>query len=158
MPGAVAILLTRGVQPSIVTPLSPPWECRQAKRVHLTLEAPLRFGIESMFRDLKTGSYPIEHTYVSESRFLALVWLVAMADTWTALQGLALRSQPELALYLSRRPPSTPGCTILTSRSVSMASFSSLAYQIVALWRPNCGRSRPTSGAFVSVVFAFQPL
>ncbi|NJO18891.1 MAG: IS4 family transposase [Spirulinaceae cyanobacterium RM2_2_10] len=64
----------------------------------------LRFGIEPLFRDLKTGGYHIEHTHVSEPCFLALVLLVAMAYTWTALQGLALRSQPDLALYLSRRP------------------------------------------------------
>lgn len=39
----------------------------------------LRFGIEPLFRDLKTGGYHMEHTHVSEPRFLALVLLVAMA-------------------------------------------------------------------------------
>jgi hypothetical protein len=38
-----------------------------------------RWGIESMFKDCKTGGYNLEKTGVNETRFLALVLLVAIA-------------------------------------------------------------------------------
>jgi hypothetical protein len=64
----------------------------------------LRFGIEPMFRDFKQGAYDIEQTRVSEPRFLALVLLVAMTYTLQALRGFELVTNPELQLYLTRRP------------------------------------------------------
>jgi len=46
-----------------------------------------RWGIEQLFKDCKTGGYNLEETKVNETRFLALVLLIAMAYSLATLQG-----------------------------------------------------------------------
>lgn len=60
-----------------------------------------RFGIEAMFKDCKTGGYNIEKTKVSESRFLALVLLIAIGYSLTTLRGQQLNIAPRRS-YICR--------------------------------------------------------
>jgi hypothetical protein len=46
-----------------------------------------RWGIEQMFKDYKTGGYHLEETKVNETRFLALVLLIAMAYSLATIHG-----------------------------------------------------------------------
>ncbi len=60
-----------------------------------------RWGIEQLFKDCKTGGYHLEDTKVNETRFLALVLLIAMAYRLATLQGKWLK-QVGLAIYAGR--------------------------------------------------------
>lgn len=51
-----------------------------------------RWGIESMFKDCKSGGYNLEDTWVSAPRFMALVLLVAMAYTLATFFGQNLQA------------------------------------------------------------------
>ena len=54
----------------------------------LTLEVYCcRWGIEQMFKDCKTGGYHLEDNKVNETRFLALVLLVAIAYSLATIHG-----------------------------------------------------------------------
>ena len=46
-----------------------------------------RWGIETLFRDLKTGGYNLENTHVNERRLQAIILLIAIAYTLATLQG-----------------------------------------------------------------------
>jgi Transposase DDE domain len=46
-----------------------------------------RWGIEQMFKDYKTGGYHLEDARVNETRFLALVLLIAMAYSLATIHG-----------------------------------------------------------------------
>lgn len=46
-----------------------------------------RWGIEQLFKDCKTGGFNLEDTKVNETRFLALVLLIAMAFSLATIQG-----------------------------------------------------------------------
>lgn len=46
-----------------------------------------RWGIEQLFKDCKTGGYNLEDTKVNETRFLALVLLIALAYTLATMHG-----------------------------------------------------------------------
>jgi len=50
-----------------------------------------RMGIESMFRDCKSGGYNLEGTKANEQRLTNLILLVAIAYTFSCLQGLKIR-------------------------------------------------------------------
>ncbi len=50
-----------------------------------------RWGIETMFRDLKTGGYNLENTKVNEQRLMALVLVISIAYTLATLQGASLQ-------------------------------------------------------------------
>jgi Transposase DDE domain len=50
-----------------------------------------RWGIESMFKDCKTGGYNLERTWVNESRFVALVLLIAIAYTLATFDGESIQ-------------------------------------------------------------------
>jgi Transposase DDE domain len=50
-----------------------------------------RWGIEQLFKDCKTGGYNLEDTQVNETRFLALLLVVALAYTLATMQGQRLR-------------------------------------------------------------------
>jgi Transposase DDE domain len=50
-----------------------------------------RWGIESMFKDCKTGGYNLERTWVNESRFIALVLLIAIAYTLATFHGESIQ-------------------------------------------------------------------
>jgi hypothetical protein len=60
-----------------------------------------RWGIETMFRDLKTGGYNMENTKVNEQRLMALVLLISIAYTLATLQGASLQPLP-VAEYICR--------------------------------------------------------
>jgi hypothetical protein len=60
-----------------------------------------RFGIEAMFKDCKTGGYNIEKSKVSESRFLALVLLIAIAYSLTIIRGQQMNIEPR-RIYICR--------------------------------------------------------
>ena len=47
-----------------------------------------RWGIETMFKDCKTGGYNLEETRVNDQRLLATILVIAMAYTWATLQGI----------------------------------------------------------------------
>jgi hypothetical protein len=49
-----------------------------------------RWGIETMFRDLKTGGYNLENTKVNPRRLMTLVLLISIAYTLATLQGASL--------------------------------------------------------------------
>ena len=61
----------------------------------------LRWGIESMFKDCKSGGYNLESTWVSQPRFMALVLLVAIAYTIATFFGCVLQSL-QLDKYAAR--------------------------------------------------------
>ncbi|NEO41037.1 MAG: transposase [Moorea sp. SIOASIH] len=46
-----------------------------------------RWGIETMFKDYKTGGYNLEKTRVNERRLIAIVLLIAIAYTLATFQG-----------------------------------------------------------------------
>jgi Transposase DDE domain len=50
-----------------------------------------RWGIEQLFKDCKTAGYHLEDTKVNDTRFLALVLLIAMAYSLATLHGQAMR-------------------------------------------------------------------
>lgn len=50
-----------------------------------------RWGIEQLFKDCKTGGYNLEAAKVNETRFLALVLLIAIAYSLATLQGQLLK-------------------------------------------------------------------
>jgi len=50
-----------------------------------------RWGIEQLFKDCKTGGYHLEDTKVNDTRFLALVLLMAMAYSLSTLHGQWMR-------------------------------------------------------------------
>jgi Transposase DDE domain len=50
-----------------------------------------RWGIESMFKDCKTGGYNLERTWVNEARFIALVLLIAIAYTLATFHGESIQ-------------------------------------------------------------------
>jgi hypothetical protein len=50
-----------------------------------------RWGIESMFKDRKTGGYNLEQTWVHETRFSALVLLVVIAYSLTTFHGESIK-------------------------------------------------------------------
>jgi hypothetical protein len=60
-----------------------------------------RFGIEAMFKDCKTGGYNIEKTKVSESRFLALVLLIALTYSLATIRGQQMNIVPR-RIYICR--------------------------------------------------------
>lgn len=60
-----------------------------------------RWGIETMFRDLKTGGYNLENTKVNARRLMALVLLITIAYTLATLQGASLQHQT-VAEYICR--------------------------------------------------------
>jgi Transposase DDE domain len=62
-----------------------------------------RWGIESMFKDCKTGGYNLEQTWVNESRFLALVLLVAIAYSLTTFHGESIQKKG-VRSYVCRKP------------------------------------------------------
>jgi hypothetical protein len=49
------------------------------------------WGIEQLFKDCKTAGYHLEDTKVNDTRFLALVLLIAMAYSLATLHGQAMR-------------------------------------------------------------------
>lgn len=51
-----------------------------------------RWGIEQMFKDMKTSGYKIEDTKVNETRFYALLLLVMIAYTFTTIYGQDLQT------------------------------------------------------------------
>lgn len=50
-----------------------------------------RFRIEEMLRDFKSGGYNLEETNVSGERLLALILLIAIAYTFTTMQGQKIK-------------------------------------------------------------------
>ncbi|NEP29103.1 IS4 family transposase [Moorena sp. SIO3I6] len=50
-----------------------------------------RWGIEGMFKDCKTGGYNLEQTKVNDTRFIALVLLIAIAYSLATFLGQALK-------------------------------------------------------------------
>ena len=65
-----------------------------------------RFSIEEMFRDLKSGGYSLENTFVEGKRFMTMVLLVAIAYICSTTQGQRLK-QKALQKYIAR--PETKG-------------------------------------------------
>lgn len=50
-----------------------------------------RWGIETLFKDCKTGGYNLENTRVNQKRLLAIILLIAIAYTLATLQGQVLK-------------------------------------------------------------------
>lgn len=46
-----------------------------------------RWGIERLFKDCKSSGYHLEETRVNDTRFLALVLLIALAYSWSTMEG-----------------------------------------------------------------------
>jgi hypothetical protein len=64
-----------------------------------------RWGIESMFKDCKTGGYNLEKTWVNKTRFLALVLLVAIAYSLATFHGESIKKMG-VRSYVCRKPES----------------------------------------------------
>jgi hypothetical protein len=62
-----------------------------------------RWGIEQMFKDMKTSGYNLEQTKVNDIRFLALLLLIMMAYTMATLYGHRVRDM-KVAGYATRIP------------------------------------------------------
>jgi hypothetical protein len=60
-----------------------------------------RWGIEQFFKDCKSGGYNLEDTRVNQTRFLALILLIAFAYSLATLQGQWLQ-QFGLDIYVGR--------------------------------------------------------
>ena len=60
-----------------------------------------RWGIETMFKDCKTGGYNLEDTKVNDTRFLALFLLIVMAYSLATCQGSCFR-KVRLEVYVVR--------------------------------------------------------
>ena len=60
-----------------------------------------RFGIEEMFRDLKSGGYCLEDCRLEGKRFMAMVLVMAIAYTCACSQGKRLKQQA-LQKYIAR--------------------------------------------------------
>jgi hypothetical protein len=60
-----------------------------------------RFGIEEMFRDLKSGGYCLESCQLDGKRFMAMFLIVAMAYTCATTQGQQLKRKA-LQKYITR--------------------------------------------------------
>lgn len=60
-----------------------------------------RWGIEQLFKDCKTAGYHLEDTQVNDTRFLALVLLIAMSYTLATLHGQEMRKF-EIDIYAGR--------------------------------------------------------
>ena len=50
-----------------------------------------RWGIEQLFKDCKTGGYHLEDAKVNDTRFLALVLLIALAYSWATMHGQQMK-------------------------------------------------------------------
>ncbi|MBW4418960.1 MAG: IS4 family transposase [Myxacorys californica WJT36-NPBG1] len=61
----------------------------------------LRFRIEGMFKDFKSGGYDMEHCHVNHERFLALLGLIAIAYTISTERGTRIRRQ-HVQQYVAR--------------------------------------------------------
>lgn len=61
----------------------------------------LRFSIEPMFRDYKSGGYDLEACHASSKRLSALLVLIAIAYTMTVEQGIKLRRK-QVGQYVAR--------------------------------------------------------
>ena len=60
-----------------------------------------RWGIETMFKDCKTGGYNLENTRVNDQRLLGTILVIAMAYTWATLKGIA-GEKMEVSPYIAR--------------------------------------------------------
>ena len=60
-----------------------------------------RWGIEQFFKDCKTGGYNLEDTKVNETRFLALVLLIAIAYSLATMHGQQMK-QLGIEVYAGR--------------------------------------------------------
>ena len=60
-----------------------------------------RWGIEQFFKDCKTGGYNLESTKVNDTRFLALVLLIAIAYSLATMHGQRMK-QLGIAVYAGR--------------------------------------------------------
>jgi len=50
-----------------------------------------RWGVEQLFKDCKTSGYNLEDTKVNDTRFLALVLLIAIAYSLATMQGQLIK-------------------------------------------------------------------
>ena len=90
-----------------------------------------RFSIEEMFRDLKSGGYCLENTYVEGKRFMTMVLLIAIAYTCVTTQGQYLK-QKALQKYIAR-----PESQDRAQRRHSAFHVGLTAYRWVPFW-PRC--------------------
>jgi hypothetical protein len=102
-----------------------------------------RWGIETMFKDCKTGGYNLEKTQVNEPRLLAVVLLIAIAYTLATFQGESLQNLG-VSAYICR--PTEPG------RSVKRYSYFSLGLQ-APVWSYSLQRWSD----LVSLLLALKP-
>ena len=100
-----------------------------------------RWGIETMFRDLKSGGYNLENTRVNERRFIALMLIISIAYTLATFQGVSLQPLP-VADYICRPTESgrsTERCSTFwmglhaSDWGQSFQNWSSLAVNLVNL-------------------------
>lgn len=102
----------------------------------------LRWGIEMMFKDCKTGGYNLETAQVNEPRFLALLLLVVIAYSLATLEG-SLVKQKGFTAYLGRchqekqrRYPRQSNFALGLARygwQGNMAQWSRLVHELIAL-------------------------
>lgn len=61
----------------------------------------LRFGIEEMFRDFKSGGYNLEDTNLESYRFISAVLIISLAYSLATFQGKAIKNKG-VQKYLAR--------------------------------------------------------
>lgn len=102
----------------------------------------LRWGIEMMFKDCKTGGYNLEAAQVNEQRFLALLLLVVIAYSLATLEGSLIQYKGFTA-YLGRCHQEQRRCYPRHSNFAlglarygwqsNMAQWSRLVHELIAL-------------------------
>lgn len=101
-----------------------------------------RFGIEEMFRDLKSGGYCLEACRLDAQRFMAMLLLVAIAYTCATTQGQRLKRKA-LQKYIARPERTQPGQKRHSAFHVGLAAhrwvpfWFSCQHQVQALMRLN---------------------
>lgn len=64
-----------------------------------------RMGIEEMFRDYKSGGDNLEGTGLQGQRLMALILLIALADTSAIIQGKALKKKGSKKYVVRSKEP-----------------------------------------------------
>ena len=91
-----------------------------------------RWGIEQLFKDCKSGGYNLESTKVNQTRFMALVLLIAIAYSLATFKGQTIRGQ-RLDVYVARLQQHQD--KTLRQSEFSLALYGQRWLYAMALWQ-----------------------
>lgn len=90
-----------------------------------------RWGIETMFKDCKTGGYNLENTKVNERRLLATILLMTIAYTLATFQGMSCQKR-QIRHYICR--PTEKGRTRPRHSDFWIGLYGFLWVESMTLW------------------------